>query len=274
MKKKIRNGLKLVLLAVFITSTALLVSRMFDRADGSDAYENALAIASGGNSSRSEIVETPVPAAAEPEKGWVPAPVEEDDPILEEMAQIDLAALREVNPDVLGWIRIPNTKINYPLMRGEDNDYYLNRTWDGKKNSVGSIFLECQNSPDLMDFNTIIYGHNMRDDSMFSDLRNYSIKDYWMRNPYVYIVTDAGVYRYEIFSAYKADLESITFGLEFATEQSRNSFLRHTLKKSEFVTGDVPGENDRVLTLSTCYGNTSETRWVVHARLRMVEVSA
>ena len=271
MKKTIRKQLRVLLLVVFVISTSILVQKTIDKSRGSDDYREAAAIASAGIDSDIRIREEAVPAAPRPDMRWVPAPVEQD-PYVDELMQIDLDALREINPDVIGWILIPDTQINYPLLRGEDNDYYLNHTWKGQKNSVGSIFLEHQNSADLMDDNTIIYGHNMRDGSMFADLRNYSVKDYWKGNPFIYIITDAGVYRYDVIGAYSADLEGLTFGMEFDDEDSMNNFLRYIRKMSQFDTGIRPEATDRILTLVTCYGKTSETRWVVHGRLRMMQV--
>lgn len=271
MKKHIRNYLRVVLVAVFFISTTMLVSRYVDKATGSNAYEEAAAIASANIDSNIRIPEAAVPAAPRPDMQWIPAPVEQD-PHVDELLQIDLAALREVNPDVVGWILIPDTEINYPLMQGQDNDYYLNRTWKGHKNSVGSIFIEHQNNGDLMDDNTLIYGHNMRDGSMFADLRNYSVTDYWKSNPFIYIITDGGVYRYDVIGGYSADLEGLTFGLEYEGEGSMQNFLNYIRKMSEFDTGIQPDVHDRIITLTTCYGNTNETRWVVHGRLRMMEV--
>ena len=271
MKKTIRNQLQILLLAVFVVSTSILVQKTIDKSKGSDTYREAAAIASANIDPDIRIREEAVPAAPRPDMRWVPVPVEQD-PYVDELMQIDLDALREINPDVIGWILIPDTKINYPLLRGEDNDYYLNHTWKGQKNSVGSIFLECRNSADLMDDNTIIYGHNMRDGSMFADLRNYSVEDYWKHNPFIYIITDAGVYRYDVIGAYSADLEGLTFGLEFNGEDSMHNFFRYIRKMSKFDTGIQPEAHDRILTLATCYGNTNETRWVVHGRLRMMQV--
>ena len=270
MKKKIRKILRMTLLAVFLVSSTLFILKYVDKVNGSNAYEEAAAIASANIDSNIRIADSAVPAAPRPDMQWVPAPVEQD-PYVDELMQIDLAALREINPDVVGWILIPNTQINYPLMQGEDNDYYLNRTWKGHKNSVGSIFLEHRNDADLMDDNTLIYGHNMRDGSMFADLRNYSVADYWKSNPFIYIITDGGVYRYDVIAAYSADLEGLTFGLEFEGEGSMQNFLNYIRKMSDFDTGIRPDVHDRIITLSTCYGNTNETRWVVHGRLRMVE---
>lgn len=273
MKKKTRNLMTLVLVAVFAVSTFLLLRQFRDNAGGEEAYGEALAIASGNSQqdqTQPAVQETTEPT--QPKTYWIPAPVEEDDPHMEEMAAIDLAALREVNQDVLGWIRIPNSRIDYPLMQGEDNDHYLNHTWDQRSNSVGSIFLECLNRSDLMDYNTIIYGHNMADGSMFAGLHQYTSDYYWRNHPYIYIATDAGVYRYEVFAAYKADTSSPTYGLSFNQQKTRDAFLLHAQENSVVDTGILPEGNDRVLTLSTCSGAVASDRWVVQARLRMVQV--
>lgn len=271
MKEKTRICLFLMLAVVFVISTVLLLRQFGDNASGQDAYGDALAIASG-TGSQEEIEET-IPETTEAviqETIWIPAAVE-DDPMMEEMAAIDLAALREVNENVVGWIRIPDSKIDYPLMQGEDNDYYLKHTWDRRSNSVGSIFLEYLNSPDLMDYNTIVYGHNMRDGSMFAGLHKYMNQTYWEAHPYVYIAIDEAVYRYEIFSSYRADVESATYGLSFNQAKTRADFMRHSLESSVIQTQIVPEENDRILTLSTCSGAGYTNRWVVQARLKMVE---
>lgn len=274
MKEKTRRILRLVLLAVFLVSTVLLVRRQQDKVSGSETYEQAQQIAAGGSA---EATEGTVPAEetlpeARTEMIWIPEPVEDGDPNLETMAAIDLAALRQTNQDVIGWIWIPNSKVNYPLMQGEDNDYYLKHTWEGRNNAVGSIFLEYQNSPDLTDFNTIVYGHNMNDGSMFAGIRNYSTEGYWMTHPYIYLTTDAGVYRYEVFSSYKADVDGETYGLSFELVKTKARFLLHALENSVIDTGIMPDVTDRILTLSTCSGAGYTTRWVVHARLKMVEV--
>ena len=255
MKEKIRICLLIILAVVFVISTALLLRQFGDNIGGQDAYGAALAIASGTGSReerKPDITETTEPVKQA--SIWIPAAVEED-PRMEEMAAIDLAALREVNEDVVGWIRIPDTKIDYPLMQGEDNDYYLKHTWDGRSNSVGSIFLEHLNSPDLMDYNTIVYGHNMNDGSMFAGLRRYTTQEYWESHPYVYMLTDAGVYRYEIFASYRADVDSVTYGLSFNQTETKVNFLQYALEKSKIQTEIMLGRNDRILTLSTCSGS-------------------
>ena len=187
--------------------------------------------------------------------------------------RLTVAALREVNPDVLGWIRIPDTKVDYPLLQGEDNDFYLQHTWDKTPNSVGSIFMEHLNSPDLMDYNTIIYGHNMNNGSMFSALQDFALQSHWQTHPYVYIVTDAGVYRYEIFAFSQASVESLTYGLNPALDHTKENFLDLSLENSRIDTGIRPAITDRILTLSTCSGMDYSSRYVLQARLAMVEVT-
>jgi sortase B len=135
---------------------------------------------------------------------------------------------------------------------------------------MGSIFLEQLSSPDLTDKNTIVYGHNMNDGSMFASLRDYREQDYFEDHPYVYILTDLGVYRYELFSSYTASIKSNTYGVEFPTETSWLRFLEKGLEDSVIDTGIQPEPTDRVLTLSTCTGANRSARWVVHARLKMV----
>lgn len=272
MKKRVRNLIRLVLLVVFAVSTVLLIRQWRDNTDAEAAYQDAVSIAM--QKTAEKLPEKTKAEPAEPEKPvtiWVPAPVE-DDPVMEEMSGISLAALREVNPDVTGWIRIPETKVDYPILQGEDNDFYLNHTWEKEPNSLGSIFLEHQSSPDLTDYNTIIYGHNMKNGAMFGDLDLFSLQRFWENHPYVYILTDDGVYRYEIFAFCQAEVESLTYGLNPRRTDTKEKFLNLSLETAWYDTGIKPPVTDRILTLSTCSGGGYTHRFVVQARLPMVEV--
>ena len=273
-KKSTRMLLTALLALVFCISIVMFLRQQWINSAASSSYSDALELASAKKAAEPQ---PPAPSEAEEvpevqEYQWVVAPVEEEDPHIQTLAELDLEALREVNPDVVGWILIPDTVINYPLMQGTDNEYYLKRTWEGKKNVVGSIFLEHLSNLDLTDFNTIVYGHNMNNGSMFASLRKYRKQEYWEKHPYVYIRSDQGVYRYEIFSSYLAKVDSNTYGLAFPSEESRFAFLNNALVDSVIQTGVKPETTDRVLTLSTCSGSGYSTRWVVHARLKMVQV--
>lgn len=175
----------------------------------------------------------------------------------------NLDALRAVNPDIIGWITIPDTQISYPIVQGKDNDFYLSHTWKKQPNECGAIFMETENATDMSDFNTIIYGHNMNDDSMFSDLIKFKTQAYMAEHPSAYIVTDNGVYRYDFYSAYKASVKSITYGMKIQTAKKRNELINFNLNYSVVPSDIVPDANDHLLTLSTCSGFGRTARWVV-----------
>lgn len=280
MKPGIRKLLFAALVALCVFSTARLVLQWIGEAEGDSAYAGAVAIAQSAAVPvplKTAPVQPPEPEApategptAPPEPVWVPAPVEEEDPHLVALASTDLNALRQTNPDVVGWIFIPNSYVNYPIMQGEDNAFYLEHTWEGNPNPYGSIFMESRNSPDFSDFNTILYGHNMRNGSMFAALSNYAYQWHWEWNRYVYLVTDDGVFRYEIFASYFAPVDSATYGLSFHQQKTRENFIAHALENSQIDTGITPATTDRILTLSTCTGLGYESRRVVHAYLKMI----
>lgn len=272
MKKTVQAFLTVLLALVFLFSITRFWELQRDKTASDSFYEDALQLATSGKPSATPL---PSPSAADTtvpaeEPRWVVAAPEEEDPHFQTLKDLNLEALREVNPDVVGWILIPDTVINYPLMQGTDNDYYLKHTWDKKQNAVGSIFLEHLSSPELTDFNTIIYGHNMTNGSMFASLRKYREQEYWEAHPYVYIRSDQGVYRYEIFSSYLASVDSNAYGIQFSSEESRSRFLTNRILNSVINTGVEPEPTDRILTLSTCSGRGYTTRWVVHARLKMI----
>lgn len=270
MNEQMRKGLRLVLLICFAVSSVLLLGQVLDKRSGSRTYDAALTVALQEKAAETRP-ETTLPETADNRNIWVPEPAE-DDPVMAQMEKINLAALQEVNPDVIGWIRIPDTKIDYPVLQGPDNEFYLKRTWEKEENHVGSVFLEHRNSQDMMDFNTILYAHNMNDGSMFGGLSKYNDSSYRQKHPYVYIATSDRVLRYEIFAFYKAEVESPTYGLSFQQVQTKVDFVKHALEKSHYDTGIVPENHDRVLTLSTCTAAGISYRWVAQARLKMVEV--
>lgn len=284
MTEKTRKIIVVLLASVFLVSTALLIISGMDKEAADESYLQAQQIAGlqketeatqtadAAEQTEPPVLETEpetVPPETKPKTMWVPAAVEED-VYMENLASTDLNALREVNPDVVGWIFLPNSQVNYPIVQGEDNQFYLEHVWNGQKNSTGSIFLEASNSADFSDFRSILYGHNMANMSMFAILHNYVSNYYIETYPYVYLVTDYGVLRYEIYSSYKAAVDSKTYALDL-DDRVKASFIQMTLDESEVDLGIEPAVTDRILTLSTCTGNYDYRR-VVHARLVMEEV--
>lgn len=266
MRSNIRKLLIAVLALVLCVSAVMLIRQTLQYREGEAEYAEAEALVELPDLSQLEPAPAPEPEPEETEE-----PEEKPvyiDPYAGALAAMDFTALREVNSDVLGWLLIPGTVISYPLLQGDDNSYYLNHTWKKWTNVVGSIFLECQNSPDLSDFNTVVYGHRMNNGSMFASLKYYKQQSYWAQHPKVYITDDNGAHCYEIFAAYEISTAGDTYKLSFPTDQSKQAYIDYCLEKSVIDTGLTPTVYDKILTLSTCTGNGHATRWVVQALLR------
>ncbi len=268
----LRKYLRIALLAFGVFCLCVAGYRAIGSAGGEESYDHAAEIAfqnaQKGPDVREELPEPTQTAKTEPK--WIPAPVEAPDEHMQTLMEIDLKALQEVNPDVIGWILIPDSKINYPIMQGEDNDFYLGHNWERVKNPMGSVFMEHRNKPDYSQFNTILYAHNMNNGSMFADLKKFSTAHFLEKTPYVYIANASGVFRYEVFAYYKAKVDSFVYGLSFNQRETRENFIASALEASYSDVGVVPETTDRILTLSTCTGGSHESRWVVQARLPMI----
>lgn len=206
------------------------------------------------------------------------APTVTDVPVTEqpepaEEIPIDFAAMQEVNPDIYAWIRIEGTNIDYPVVQSStDDSYYLNHTIEGKEGYPGSIYTESVNSKDFSDFNTILYGHNMRDGSMFQNLHNYEDSAYMAEHPEVIIYTPDHVYRYQIFAAVTYSDVHLYHEFDYTTESGRQAFLDSILSSrgmADTIRDDVPvSAADKFLTLSTCIGGQSDKRLIVEAVLQ------
>ena len=191
----------------------------------------------------------------------------EPDPNLVLLAQMDLSSLQAENPDVIGWICIPDTELSYPLVQGTDNAFYLNHTWQQRRNSAGAIFMEQSGSADFSDYHTIVYGHRMNNDSMFGTLKYYDSLDFWQEHPSVYVVTEDSARRYDIFSAQEAGIRDLLYRLDIEEKHLEEELIQYCADGSVIDTGLVPEAGDPILTLSTCTRRGRTTRWVVHGVL-------
>ena len=113
---------------------------------------------------------------------------------------IDFDTLLETNKDIVAWIYSPDTPINYPVVQSNDNDYYLRRMLDGTHNTAGTIFMDYRNNKDLSDLNTIIYGHNMKNNSMFGTLDKYKSQEYYDEHPLIYLITKDKTLKIELLA--------------------------------------------------------------------------
>lgn len=184
--------------------------------------------------------------------------------------KLDWKKLHEINPDIYAWIYIPNTKVEYPVLQHpSDDNYYLNRNMDGSYGKPGCIFTQSLNHKDFLDLNTVVYGHNMRDGEMFRTLHNYEDKKFFEENPYVYIYTEDHVLIYEVFAAYVTDDSHILNTNDFTSVEGYAEYLEKAYGQSKAgnVRQDVSvNAMNRILTLSTCTGNSSK-RYLVQGVL-------
>lgn len=186
---------------------------------------------------------------------------------VEREQRIAFEELRALNEDVIGWIEIPDTEISYPLLQGEDDAQYLRTTFSGTKNTAGSIFVEAENKADLTDPHTIIYGHNMKNGSMFGSLKEYHAASYLVDHPMFYIDLEDGTHAYQIFSCYEttSDDDTYTIGFGSVNDGQYAQYLQMIKGRSEYDTGIEVSKGDRVVTLSTC-AKSSARRFVVHGK--------
>ena len=203
----------------------------------------------------------------EPEGGE--AATQEQEQTLTAPLEIDFASLRAVNEDVIGWIymeAIPD--INYPVVQGSDNSEYLHTTYQGTYNFAGTIFIDCTNRRDFSDCNTIVYGHNMKNGSMFGSLKKFlSDEETLKSSKYFWILTPENNYRYEIVSAYKTAVNSETYTLFKGPGEDFLKYLSMVQSSSQIATNAKEMNiKDKIVTLSTCT-NDQSVRFVVQGRL-------
>lgn len=189
---------------------------------------------------------------------------------------IDFEALRKINPEAYAWIRIPGTEVDYPVMRSAtDNAFYLTHTVEGEPGSEGAIYTEDYNDTDFEDPNTLIYGHNMRNGSMFGGLQEYQDRGYFDSHRDICIYTPDAIRMYRIFAAYLYDDRHILKSFDFNDQRVYEGYLNEIFgirDMNSCVDTDMDIDTeDRIITLSTCYGSQSDRRFLVQAVLVSIE---
>ena len=182
--------------------------------------------------------------------------------------------LQQGNIDVKGWISIDNTNINYPLLQGTDNDYYLTHNYKKETSRYGSIFINYQSDIKDVNSNVIIYGHNMGDSQMFGDLLKYENKDFYEQHPVIKIATDENEADYQIMYVFKSRVfyknETNVFKYyqyyNFDNESAYDEYLNNCKKIELYDTGITAKYGDQLITLTTCEYSQDNGRWVVVAK--------
>ena len=285
-KKKagmLSNIILIVALAVFCVSAFQLVKIVGGYAKGRDEYKKIQSIAINKEDSEPEkgfSVDFDELKEINPDTvGWIrfyPEPSIINYPIVqttdneksepEQGFSVDFDELKGINPDTIGWIRFyPEPSIiNYPIVQTTDNEKYLHKTFSENDNTLGTIFLNADNNANFNDRNSIIYGHRMKDGSMFRKLDEYKDKSFWEANPYFYIYTpDGREIVYHIYSAATVKDTDDVYLTGFENDEAYQSYLDMTKRIAIYDTGVKVTTADSVVTLSTCTSASDEHRFVV-----------
>lgn len=258
MGKWIRRIIMILLAAVFVCSTTYVVViyyqyRVNDQRYGEmadrftqivSAAESGQPVEEGGDREEQQTAEA------------VKAPI-----------AVDFAGLREVNEDIIGWLYCEGTAINYPVLQGEDNDQYLRSSYDGTYNAAGSIFAEALNSRDFRDSNTIIYGHHMKNGSMFAVLDEWADQEFYESHPVMWLLTPQQDYRIDLFSGYTTSAYSETYTVFSGPGKELDDYLAGCLERSDFRADVELDGQARYVVLSTCAYVFDNARNVLHGML-------
>ena len=252
MKKTVYAALLLVFAAIFAFSAWKLAQTLISYREGQDSYQKLEQYVSFGKPMIYDKITEFDGLNPTTEFVWP-----------SDCPQVDFEYLAQINPDVVGWIYIKDTNINYPIVQGKDNEYYLRRLFDGGYNAAGCIFLDAACAPDFSDNHSIIYGHHMRDKSMFAHVTNYKKQAFYEEHSEGFLITPDAIYRIAFFSGYVSDNWSDSWELGFQ-EISYETWLQSIQQRSNFVAADTPVAEDRVLTLSTCSYEFDGAKYVLH----------
>lgn len=183
--------------------------------------------------------------------------------------KIDFDELANVNSDIYAWIKVPETNIDYPILQSADqpDDYYLNHTVEKEATLPGSIYTEKYNVASFTDPVTVIYGHTLKDGTMFSELKKFRDKEFFDDNPYIYIYLPEGRLKYQIFAAVAFDDRYILGSYAFYLPEDFETYITELKSCMDGNINPDIAINNRVITLSTCIDESPSQRWLVNAVL-------
>lgn len=186
--------------------------------------------------------------------------------------EIDFEKLQKINDEIYAWIYVPGTKIDYPVAQSAGaDDHYLKYNFKNEPEFAGCIYTEKKNRKDFTDPNTVVYGHNMKNGSMFQNLHKFEDEAFFDKNTEVYIYTPEKTYTYKIFAAYTYDDRHLLKAYDFSKEKVFSNYLKNVLHRrdmgSNIRTSQEVTQKDKIITLSTCVGGQPENRYLVQAVL-------
>ncbi len=236
----------------------LMTMQMLEYKTGEDAY-GELARGFGGQRTAGpsgEAIPGGTDLATAPPGGW---------------PDVDFQALARANPDVAGWLIVPDTEINYPVVNAPDNEYYLKRLFNQRKNDAGTLFIDARNRRGFQDANTVIYGHNMKNGTMFAAITRYKDQRYYDGHPRAYLLTTEGKFVIELFAGFVSSIKDDSWQRTFADDGEHARWIARMREKSTFETTVQPDAATQTVTLSTCSYEYDDARYVVMGTLTRVQ---
>ena len=180
---------------------------------------------------------------------------------------IDFDALRKINPDVVGWIYYKDTLIDYPIVKGEDNDRYLHTMFDGTYSGFGTLFVDAITENPFKQFNTIVYGHHMRNGSMFAPLKKLKDSEFCRKHPRLELITPEGKFHLEIAAFLNAPSDSNIYTTNIKDIGGREVYLETVNKLASYTTDVAMEPTDRIVILSTCAYEYKNARYMVICKM-------
>lgn len=237
----------LILALLLVFSVVQIIKTTYGYKKSQQVYESL----------QKEFVETQETENTEPNIATQPIEMVEIAPIT-----IDFNSLLEKNKDIVGWIYCQNTPINYPVVQSENNDYYLRRDLNGKYLVSGTVFVDYRNGSIGEDSNYVVYGHNMKDGSMFSSLAKYKEQSYYDEHPILYYLTPTADYKIELFAGIVVKRDALIY-VPNPDETEFTAFLNKAKINSTFQSNVEINENDTLITLSTCSYEYNNARYII-----------
>ena len=184
------------------------------------------------------------------------------------LGEIDHAALEQINPDYACWLYCPDSPIDYPVVQGADNSRYLHRLFNGEKNACGTLFIDCRNLTDFQDPNTLIYGHHMRNGSMFKSITYYEDQAWFDSHPYMLLISAREIAVLELFAGCTASKRDPCYEIALSDGDDLLALAAALREKSDFASGVEIRPGDRLVTLSTCAYAFEGARYIAVGRIR------
>ncbi len=257
-KKILLNVLLAICIIVLVVSLYFIITTLMEYQGAQSSYANLQEIA---------IIQSPTQSAENAAQSPTESPAGSFAPL---SRSIDFDKLQAINPDIIAWLYLPGTVVDYPVVQGEDNEYYLSHTADLKKNASGAIFADYRSGL-LEEQNTTLYGHNMKDDSMFHQMLSYQNQEFYEEHPCFYLYTPSHVYQLEVFSAYTTNASAHYTVSSFGSEEEYSAFLDQLIRKSNCSTDVSIATEDQIVTFSTCAYSVDDGRFAVHAKVSLLQ---